>query len=195
MSRITEKILEILQARAEIAVDLMGIFTADRSSSYKKARRSMRYGPREFKTDWAEWYRKRQAFHSLLNKLKREGFIVQKEKRRNAPWSITQSGVRRLARVKKKGERRPALPQAKYKNRGSGALVIIAFDVPERERRKRHWLRTALVSLGFQMLQQSVWAGNVQMPKEFMEDMKESRILPYVHIFSVTRGGTLQQAY
>ena len=193
MSTITEKILGLLQMQAESAVDLFDIFTARRPLLQGKARYSMFSGPVKFKTDWADWYRRRQAFHSMLNKLKREGFVVQKEKRRNAPWSITQSGARWLVRIKKKGGKRLMLPPPKYQKRGRSGLVIIAFDVPEREREKRRWLRVALISLGFQKLQQSVWAGNIRIPAEFIEDMKENAILSYVHIFSVTRSGTLEK--
>ena len=71
--------------------------------------------------------------------------------------------------------------------------MIIAFDVPEREREKRRWLRLALISLGFQKVQQSVWAGNIRIPAEFIEDMKENAILSYVHIFSVAQSGTLEK--
>ena len=190
---ITEKILEILQSRAENTVDLIDMFTSGYSASYKKARRSMLYGAPAFKTDWADWYRRRQIFHSLLNKLKREEFIIQKEKRRNSPWSITPSGMRWLIQMKKKSREWSALPRSKYQNIRRGQLVIIAFDVPERERRKRTWLRIALISLGFTKLQQSVWAGNVKLPQKFIDDMKQVAVLPYVHIFSVVRGGTLQK--
>ena len=195
MRTVTEKILEILQAGAESTVDLIDIFASDRSTSYKKARRSMRYGPPSFKTDWTDWYRKRQMFYSLLNKLKREGFIIQKEKRKNTPWFITRSGGRRLTQIKKRGQQRSVAPQPKYQSTGNGSRIIIAFDVPERERGKRRWLRAALISLGFQKLQQSVWAGDAQLPSEFIQDMKEYDVLPYVHIFSVTGGGTLHKMY
>ncbi len=178
--------------QAENAVDLFKIMATDRSTSYKRARRSLRYGPQQFKTDWAEQYRERQIFHSLLNKLKREGFIRQKDKKRNAPWGITPSGTKKLIRLQEDGKP-DSSPLRGYEKKSSQKLVIIAFDVPERERRKRYWLRAALVALGFQKLQQSVWLGKVQIPQEFFIDLKNNAMLSYVHAFSITKGGTLKE--
>jgi len=193
MSKIIEKILEILQAQAEAAVDLLDIVTSDYSTSYRKARRSLLRGPPQFQSDWADRYRQRQAFHALLNKLKREGFIVRKEKKRNSLWSITTSGIRKLAVLREKSEKWKSLPRLRYGKQRGLRLIIFAFDIPERERRKRQWLRTALVALGFKKLQQSVWVGKIQIPPEFIKDLKDHSLLPCVHIFSVTEKGTIQE--
>lgn len=192
MSKAIEKILEILQMQAENAVDLFKMMATDRSTSYRRARRSLRYGPQQFKTDWADQYRERKTFHSLLNKLKREGLIKQKDKKRNAPWGITPSGMNKLMRLQE-NEKGNSSPLRGYEKESSQKLVIIAFDVPERERRKRYWLRAALVDLGFQKLQQSVWLGKVQIPQEFFTDLKNNDMLSYVHVFSITKGGTLKE--
>ena len=191
MSTMTEKILEVLQMQAEVAVHLFGIFATDRATSYQRARRPVR----GFQTNWAEQYRKRQAFHALLNKLKRDGFIAQKEKRKGALWHITPSGARRLARIKEKSVGSVALPLPHYTPGGDKAIVIIAFDVPEKERRKRQWLRSALHSLEFEKIQQSVWIGKRSIPTEFVKDLKKYSMLSYVQIFAVSKGGTLKQTY
>lgn len=193
MGRVTEKVLEILQVQAEAAAYLFEIFATDYATSYKRMHRSFWNRPPAFKTDWAEWYRRRHAFHSLLNKLKRDGLVAQKEKRRNAPWHITRSGVRLLTDLKKKSDRQAVLPRPKYHGERRTGLIIVAFDVPERESAKRRWLRGALTALGFQRIQHSVWAGNTILPDAFLEDMRAYAILPYVHIFSVTKAGTLEQ--
>lgn len=190
MGKVVEKILEILQMQAENAVDLFNTMTTDRSTSYRMARRSLLYGPPEFKTDWAEWYRKRQAFHSLLNKLKREGLIKKEENKRNSPWSITKQGARKLSLLQeKRGDRE--LIKSEYTHRQGDNLVIISFDIPERERRKRDWLRSVILSFGFKKLQKSVWVGKVGIPKEFFNDLKTNGILSYVHIFSIRKGGSI----
>lgn len=191
MSRTIEKILEILQTQSENAVDLLDIMTSSRPVSYRKARRSFLYGVPEFKTDWADWYRKRHAFHSLLNKLKREGLIIKAEKKRGSLWRITTSGLRKLKGLKKK--KTSVLPARMYRANASSGPVIIAFDIPERERRKRNWLRVALFSLNFRKLQQSVWIGTTGIPAELMSDLKTQDMLPYVHIFSVSKKGTIEE--
>lgn len=70
-------------------------------------------------------------------------------------------------------------------------LIIIIFDIPEKERLKRDWLRYQLETMGFQRLQNSVWCGEILLPKDFMEDLEHYDILPYVHIFDVNKQGTL----
>ncbi|OHA12940.1 MAG: CRISPR-associated endonuclease Cas2 [Candidatus Sungbacteria bacterium RIFCSPLOWO2_02_FULL_54_10] len=177
--------------QAEVAVHLFEIFATDRATSYQRARRPVQ----GFKTNWAQQYRTRQAFHALLNKLKRGGFIAQREKRKGALWHITPSGARRLARIKEKSVGSVALPPPHYTQEGNKTIVIIAFDVPEKERRKRQWLRDALHSLGFEKVQQSVWIGKRSIPAEFVRDLKEYSLLPYVQIFAVSSGGTLKQTY
>lgn len=190
MGKVVEKILEILQMQAENAVDLFNTMTTDRSTSYRRARRSLLYGPPEFKTDWAEWYRKKQAFHSLLNKLKREGLIKKEVNKRNSPWSITKQGARKLSLLQvKRGDRE--LIKSEYAHRQGNNLIIVSFDIPEKERRKRDWLRSVLFSLGFKKLQKSVWAGKIGVPREFFNDLKTNSILPYVHIFSIRKGGSI----
>ncbi len=191
MSRLIEKILEILQSQAENAADLFDIAASDRSTSYKKARRSLLHGPPEFKTDWADWYRQRHAFQSLLNKLKRDGLITRIEKKKGASWGITKSGQKKLYALKKK--KAGQLVTRAYVPQPSAGLVVIAYDVPERERRKRYWLRAALISLGFKKLQQSVWTGNAGIPAELVYDLKTQRMLSYVHVFSVNKKGTIQK--
>jgi len=178
--------------QAENAVDLFKMMATDRSTSYRRARRSLLYGPRGFKTDWANQYREQQILHSLLNKLKREGFIKQKEGKRHSPWEITTSGLKKLVWLQKQDRGQERSPLRGYQKQSSQNLIIITFDVPEVERRKRYWLRAALIALGFQKLQQSVWLGKVQIPQEFLTDLKENAMLSYVHIFSITRGGTLK---
>lgn len=188
---IVEKILEVLQMQAENAVDLFNIITTDRSTSYRRARRSLLRGPAEFKYDWADLYRRRQAFHSLLNKLKREGFIVRKRAVRNSLWSVTEQGLERLSFLRDKRKRGPGLSKKKYYVKKNQGVVIIAFDVPERERKKRSWLRASLLSLGFKKIQQSVWLGRIRIPSEFIEDLKDHNMLSYIQIFSVSKKGTL----
>ena len=186
-----EKILEVLQMHAENAVDLFKIMTTDRSTSYRKARHSLVFGPSKFKHDWADLYRKRQAFYSLLNKLKREGLITKKKVVRNSPWSVTERGVKKLSLLKSKDKEAFNITKKKYYIKKSRDMVIVAFDVPERERKKRHWLRAGLASLGFKKIQQSVWWGVGQIPDDFIKDLKDYNLLSCVHIFSVNKQGTL----
>ncbi len=189
MSKIVEKILEILQDQAENTVDLMDIMLSDRSPSYKKARHSIRYGPRQFKSDWAYVYRERQKFYSTLNELKRSGLVLKAKKDNKTSWEITQKGLNKLLKPKQLG----GTPLKSYKSAKEVGLVIISYDIPERERNKRSWLRESLKNLEFSLLQKSLWVGHGGVPEEFIHDLRHNNLHRYVHIFSVSSSGTIEK--
>lgn len=178
MAKIIEKILESLQDKAEISVHLIDIITSQRHELHRKAKRD----PKQFRTNWAQWYKERQQIYSLLNKLKREGFIIRSGHQRNTPWNITKRGEEKLAKL----QRQNIIVAGKE-------VVIITYDIPERERRKRYLLRRELLSMGFKKLQQSVWVGKILVPPEFITDLKKERLLPYTHIFSIGKSGTITE--
>lgn len=126
-----------------------------------------------------------QRFYNLLNYLKREGFIEKKQAHNNVFWKITSNGLNKLGLIKEK--------TTNYQIHNDGKLKIVVFDVPEKERRKRAWLREALKMLGFKMLQQSVWMGKNKIPEQFLFDMRQKNLLPHVHIIEVSKGGTVRE--
>lgn len=192
MGKIVEKILETLQFQAETTVDLLAALFMYPSELRQDTKRFLRYGPRRFKHDWAEWYRQRQLFYSLLNQLKRDGLVLKKKKGEKTLWKITGRGMMRLS---KSHERHSTMrfPQKAYQKGREGGFVIAAFDIPERERKKRSWLRMCLAGLGFSKLQQSVWVGKASLPEDFIKDLRALKMIRYVHIFSVNKSGTLER--
>lgn len=191
MTGLTEKILDYLQVQAENTVDLLDIMMSDRRTAIRKARRSIIHGPPEFKTRWADYYRERQQFYSLLNRLKRDGLVKKKKYAKYSRWYITKSGTERLSQIKSKPPPSLRIQRRVYQKNERVALIVVSFDVPERERRKRNWLRSNLVALGFTMLQQSVWLGNHEIPADFMDDLRKYDMVSYVHIFSVDTLGSI----
>jgi len=85
-----------------------------------------------------------------------------------------------------------ALREPSYSAAKNNNFVIIAFDVPEKEKRKRQWLRGVLKRLGFAMLQRSVWAGKVRIPKGFIDDLARLQMAEFVEIFEITKRGSLR---
>jgi len=110
----------------------------------------------------------------MLSRLKKNG-LVQGER---GTWSITKKGLERLASalpsVRKRG---------KVNSRTVSKSMIVMFDVPERMRRKRDWLRLELVCLGFEMLQKSVWFGPAPLPPEFIQSLNQMKLLSYLKFF------------
>ena len=152
---IVPKILEILQAGAETTADLFDIFLSGYGESYRKMKRSIKYGPPPFKADWASEYRQLQQFYSLLNQLKNQGFIEKKRSgKRRSIWKISKKGLEKLKLLKERKNSNKSLLH--YKKEEDNKLKVVTFDIPEKERHKRHWLRAVLTYLGFTLLQESV---------------------------------------
>lgn len=186
------KILEILQAQAESTINLLDIaFSAGPGDLYRKGRRLMKYGPKRFKTDWASEYRQQQSFYSILNKLKNQGFIEKKtdKSKKGTIWEITRRGLEKLKLIKKAASFHKKI--VGYKKESDNKLKIVIFDIPEKERDKRAWLRAVLVSLGFSMIQQSVWIGKNKIPEQLLHDLKKYEMLSYVQIFEISKKGTI----
>ena len=132
----------------------------------------------------------REKFHDLLHRLRRDGMIVSTQTDNIKKWRSTLKGVQKLDKLRKS---RAALPEYhQYAKEKSANIIIVSFDVPERERHKREWLRSALYNLGFKMLQKSVLLGKVKIPQEFIQDIKQNKMIAYVEIFSVTKSGTIR---
>lgn len=195
MGKVVEAILEKLQEGTELTADLLDIVLAGKSGYRHAAARSFRYGPRHFQHNWAEWYKERQTFYSLLNKLKREGLIVKKKKNSQTAWHITARGIKKLKDSRNTKRAPGGIPMRSYdgKNKSAG-VTIIAYDIPEKIKSKRYWLRTNLYALNFAPLQKSVWIGTCGVPEEFLLDLRAQDLLAYVHILSVNSKGTLKKS-
>lgn len=189
----TEKVLTLLQSSAEIAVDILGDFNLSSGEFQRKYKRSLSgRGPRRFQKDWVEWYRQKRIYATILSRMKKQG-LIQKRANGSGGWVVTKKGVARLERIGKQRRNPNSLMTAHFTPSMKKEAVIISFDIPEREKAKRRWLRAALISLSFSFLQKSVWIGTKGVPKEFLDALQERRLLPYVHIVGVRKSGTLER--
>jgi len=192
---IIPKILEIVQNQAEATADILDIFTSGYGASYRKMKRTIKYGAPRFKSDWAFEYRERQKFYSLLNQLKNQGLVkkYQDKTKQGSFWKITKKGLEKLSLIKSKnlfGKN-----SVDYKRKPENTIKIIIFDIPEKERHKRAWLRAVLTSLDFSLLQRSVWMGKNKLPEKFIYDLDKRGILSYVQIFEISQKGTIDQVH
>lgn len=129
-------------------------------------------------------FKSKIAFWSLISRLKKEGLIKNSQ---NKKIIITQKGK---AYIKSKYDKPSRSKRYSLKNLPETEINLVIFDIPEKERIKRDWIRFQLEKLNFKVLQKSVWWGTTGLPKEFIKDLKKYEILNYVHIFSVKKKGT-----
>src|SRR3989338_6634975 len=112
--------------------------------------------------------------------LKKKGLI----EREKGKWNITNLG----AKIVKGTKFRPSeLPEK------DGVIRLVIFDIPEKERKKRLWLRLELLACDYGLLQKSVWVGYCPLPKDFLDSLEYLNLRPYVQIFSIKHSGTLKE--
>lgn len=175
---LTEKILEIAAEGAVTTVEVItAILDSGYGASYSKIDRNFNRLESNRISKKAS-IEERHRFYNLISKLKREGLISGKDK-----ISITQLGKTKLAKAKSK---------FKYYKESDDTTKIVIFDIPEKNKSKRDWLRKNLVDLGFKMLQKSVWIGKVKIPEEFISDIRLMKIIENIHIFTADKLGSIE---
>jgi DNA-binding transcriptional regulator PaaX len=189
--------LKILEALGSAAIGFADIAEALLAAGYgasrwrvgrELSRIELRHARNRMARD--ERMRAEQRYREILSKLKRDGLVRVTGHRGNLLFSLTARGENKRAMLTVREQ--DALP-SHYKARGvAPRWVIVAFDIPEQERRKRAWLRSVLKHFGLHMVQKSVWIGKVIFPKEFLDDLDHFRLADYIEIFEVTKAGSLR---
>lgn len=123
---------------------------------------------------------KRPTFVAILSQLKTQGLIERTPKRGRIHWRLTQTGRTTLSEKPRTAPPRP-----------DGQRRLVCFDIPERDRAKRQWLRGELIACGYHQLQKSVWIGEVPLPRDFIEMLDALELRGCVHILRVESKGTL----
>ncbi len=187
----TKTILEYLASTDIVSVDFLYECTGN---PYKKPRNfNQDYIPAnilKLKDEQVKRMKKSQEWHRFINMLahlRRKGFI---EKTDGKLVSITDRGLKWLQEYAD-AQNNPYKPIPRHTMQEEDHLKVIIFDVPEREREKRKWLRQSLQNLNFTLLQKSVWVGKRKLPEEFFVQLQYFELIPCVHIFTVQEGGSI----
>ena len=193
----TRIILKILEMMEDVAVNTVDLTTAFLDAGYGASFNKLNYEFSKRQNARQKLEEKAvasQRFYSLLYQLQKDGLIKKSKKQKKSLWLLTKKGTQKLAVLKSK----TSLPSTFYKSKKhkskNAKLSIVIFGIPEVERKKRAWLRSALRNLEFQMMQKSVWVGRGEIPEEFLYDLKNLNLIKYVEIFAVTKSGSLQKS-
>lgn len=126
---------------------------------------------------------KPRTISTTLQRLQKQGLVFC-EKRN---WSLTKNGGKFL-----KSFFDLRLKYGKYKLPEKDHVTrIIVFDIPEKEREKRDWLRGELLYHQYEPLQKSVWIGYCPLLPKFIENIDSMNLTEKIHIFSVKDRGTI----
>jgi len=191
-NKIKLKILEVLENTILTIDDLLFIFSLPYGTPLSKMQYLLdkRYSLRPKEKNRNKTNKDiRLRFSDFVYRLKKDGLIKCVDKNGNSFLKLTIKGKENLQKIKKN-----ELPVYSYENieRGNDFKIVI-FDIPEKERRKRVWLNSALRNLKFKMLQKSVWAGKSNLPEQFIEDLRKINIFQFIEIFTISKHGSLRQ--
>lgn len=184
-----EKVFKILQTIGDRSINLddliVGCICAGPYPTSKKINYEAHLA-RKRRVVKADEKIKKIKIQQLLYYLKNDGLI----KNESALLSLTERGLEKLKKFRKSLFLNTKTNYSDQKIKDDFHKIII-FDIPERVKEKREWLRTALKSLDFEMVQKSVWLGNNKLPLEFIKQLRDLQLVPHIKIFSVAKEGNL----
>lgn len=112
-------------------------------------------------------------FYQNMYRLRKKGYILSKDEKyqlSNKGKSFYMNTCRKIY-IKNK----------KYKK------IIIIFDIPERNKKVREWIRRQIKFWDFKMIQKSVWIGYGPLPDEFKNRLKILKVDGGVKILDVEK--------
>ncbi|MBM4387396.1 MAG: hypothetical protein FJ088_06620 [Deltaproteobacteria bacterium] len=190
-------LLKVLERLVEGVGEFTDLFAAMVEAGYGASPTRMEYVLRENRRLAARSREKTERemramrrYRVLLSSLKRDGLIEEHVSKFGRAFTVTKKGIAKLSALRKKITKK--FPSVRYERETSDTVTIVTFDVPEKERRKRDWLRAVLKNLKFTMVHKSVWMGKVAIPRAFLADIKRLRLAEFVEIFQVTKTGSLR---
>ena len=158
--------------------------------TYREMRRQVFGSMRIPHFNYEEWkWKEEQKFYALLSVLRKQGLVDKRKVNKKSLWSVTSKGLERLKVIN--GRKNSDLPIKSYTKKPSADWNLVIFDIPEKQRAKRVWLRKQLRLLGFKMLQKSVWIGKYGLSDDFIFDLRRLGILQYLHILKIRKSGSL----
>ena len=124
-----------------------------------------------------------QAVRSTVSRMTRRGLLVQERRDRVQGYCLSVEGLR----IIEEGDRR--IFSSKEPADLTDGWVLVAFSMPEKDRDKRHLLRSRLTWLGFGKLSSGVWIAPRRILPELMETIRALGFEEYVNVFhAVYRG-------
>ncbi|MDO8493104.1 MAG: hypothetical protein Q7S19_00965 [bacterium] len=190
---ITLRALHLLEEATYNGIDLLFATFVKSSKSDYRALKRFKFKTHNTLAEEILKKRERRRFDVLVSRLCSEGLVKKVTEGDKVAITITSKGRERARELTKKADR--SLPAGRYEIEQGKTVTIVSYDIPERERRKRSWIRSVLSRHEFTMLHQSTWVGTVQLPEEFMEDLRGLGMTSFVEIFSVSKSGTLKKVF
>jgi len=107
----------------------------------------------------------KQKLHSALSNLKRRGCLQEKIFGHTRGYVFSPKGATKIFNLK-------IMMVPKKEKLPEGRWLMVFFDVPEKMRKMRDGFRAALLQLGFEQMQKSVWVTSYRVERELQEAIK-----------------------
>jgi len=186
----TQIILKKLRHATLTTAEIIESFLPGYSETYEAMRKKIKGYTYPQKLSPQQWKRQQERiFYTLLSRLKEHELVKKQGIGPKSLWEITQKGIENLEKIKINPTK--DFPKENYSKSLDKFLNIVVFDIPEKFKYKRVWLRQQLKKLDFVMLQRSVWIGKYKIPEEFIYDLETLKLLTYIHILKVHKTGSL----
>jgi len=121
---------------------------------------------------------KKESARIALSRLNEKKYVEKSD----LGWSITQSG-KKFLKNKTNQQLLSYIDSPFTKNQPNG--MIVSFDIPEKNRKMRNWLRNQIKIFGYKMLQQSLWVGPGPLPLEFFKRLEKLGIRKNIKTFKI----------
>jgi DNA-binding transcriptional regulator PaaX len=126
------------------------------------------------RSDWAE-----RQITNVFYYFKKKGYLVRRKISGQDKYFLSNKGIEKILRLR--AQEKVLRGPKKFKDK----YLIIIFDIPVQERRKRAILRSVLRRLKFEKLQQSVWITKFNILKEVKTLVKFYKLGSYVRFMFV----------
>ncbi len=121
----------------------------------------------------------RKQFNQFLNYLKKQGYIKSSNLKRKKGVLLTPKGEKKALKIETQ------ILSKNKKRRKDKKWIMVMYDIPERKRRQRHFLRSEMLFLGFKKLQNSVWVCPYDVSKNMDKIIEKLSLSSYIKIFLI----------
>lgn len=113
----------------------------------------------------------KNSARTMLWRLEKKGLVKKKEKQ----YQLTIQGLKIVKIIKKEG----------VEKEWDGKWRMIMFDIPEKKRNERNWLRYQLMAVDYKPLQKSVFIGKEPIGEDVFKDLMEHNLVRYLRMITV----------
>ena len=115
---------------------------------------------------------KENSARTILWRLQKRGLIKKEE----SHYKLTSEGFN-IVKIFQKKEQSEELWDGKWR--------MIMFDIPEKKRKKRDWLRWQLLLLDYKPVQKSVFIGKQPIKKDLYEEFLKQKLNQYIRLIII----------